>query len=72
MTTTRIVCRQHVDSVVTAYHPEQDLAAGIQLYKLAWWPYLLKTCDCPDRQVPPRDYEPLTPAQVRQWMESHE
>jgi len=69
--TTRIVCKHHLDSVVASFKPEEDLAQGIQLYQLSGWPYLLKPCGCPDQQDPPDCYEPLTPEQVRQWMEAH-
>ena len=45
----RTVCQddvQHYDGLVPSYDPAADLAAGIQLYRLAEWPYLLKRCGC--------------------------
>ena len=45
-----------------------------QLYVLGEFPFLLIRCDCPDSAhiEPDSIYEPLTPEQARQWMESHE
>jgi hypothetical protein len=61
----------HLGIVVAAWHLKDDLDAGIQLYQLEHWPYLLKRCGCQDAPEPPAVYEPLTPEQVHLWLEKH-
>ena len=76
MTDQQTTCRdgiQHYDGLVSSYDPQADLDAGVQLYHLGDWPYLLKRCGC--RGAPEPDtsiYEPLSPDQAQAWIEEHQ
>ena len=62
---------QHFDGLVPSFDPTSDLEAGIQLYVLGGWPYLLKRCGCPGALEPSDAYEPLFPDQARAWIKEH-
>jgi len=68
----RCACAIHGDGLVASDNPSQDLANGIQLYRLADWPQLLKPCGCPWSTEPPDIYDPLTIEQAEAWIARHE